>query len=215
MEKKLEGKKQQHVSGYTEVHLPTAVDAVQDCIIEHNKSSPLCQGRLSTDADLTTKWDITAKIQLKCNTCYFIFARHKLYLEVPSLRPGRKSAEPNRALAVAKLLTNVRIAGSQRVFSSIGNTTVPSASSMQKQLNHAGDKIRDLNEKDMAKQIIMLKDTLEYAGYPRDTPIPAESDRQYNNSLRSGRRHTPQALDRREPDNREEDNRLSSTEQTV
>ena len=34
--------------------------------------------------------------------------------------------------------------------------------------------------------------TLEYGGYDRETPIPAESDRQlYNNSLQSGHRHTP------------------------
>ena len=46
---------------------------------------------------------------------------------------------------------------------------------MQKQLNHAGDKIRELNEKDMAKQITMLKDTLEHAGYPGEkaSSIPA------------------------------------------
>ena len=193
VEKKLEkGEKNKHVSGYTEVHLPTAVDAVQDCIIEHKKSSPLCQARLSTDADLTTKWGITAEIKLKCNTCNFISARHKLYREVPSLRPGRNSAEPNWALAVGMVSGNVGIPCSQRLFSTIGNT-VPSTSSMQRQLNHAGDKIRDLNEKDMAKQITVLKNTLEYAGYPRDTPIPAECDRQYNNSLRGGRRHTPQA----------------------
>lgn len=43
----------------------------------------------------------------------------------------------------------------------------------------------------MATQRRHLKDTLEFGGYPRDTAIPAECDRQYNTSLRNCRRKTP------------------------
>lgn len=39
------------------------------------------------------------------------------------------------------------------------------------QLNAVGDEIRSLNEIDMTGQRAKLKDTLEYGGYSRDTPI--------------------------------------------
>jgi hypothetical protein len=45
----------------------------------------------------------------------------------------------------------------------------------------------------MVTQRSHLKDTLEHGGYSRETPIPAESDRQYNNSLRNSRGKTPYA----------------------
>lgn len=193
VQKVLEDKKdQEQVSGYSEVHLPTVVDVVQDCVIEHINTSPRCKGRLSIPAALVTKWGLCAIIQLKCNTCGYVSTKCKLYREVPRSGPGRRCAEPNRALAVGMLSTSLGMAGSQRLFSAIGNT-LPATSSMQRHLNTVGDTIKDLNETDMARQRTRLKDTLENGGYPRDTPIPAELDRQYNNNLRSGRRHTPQA----------------------
>jgi hypothetical protein len=178
------------VSGYTEVHLPSTVNAVQDCIVEHSQTSPRCQGRLVTASNLVIKWGLSAIMQLKCNTCVFVSAKHKLFREVTCTGPGRKCAEPNRALAVGLFSSSIGVAGSQRIFASIGKT-LPAPSSMQKQLNVVGDKIRTLNETDMALQRAKVKDVLEYGGYTRETPIPAESDRQYNNSLRCGRRHTP------------------------
>ena len=193
VQKHLEKKEEdQQLSGYTEVHLPTVVNAVQDSIIQHNNEHPRCTGRLSVLPDLVTKWGLTAILQLKCIMCGFTSERHKLYREVARSGRGRRCAEPNRSLAVGMMCTNIGMAGSQRLFSAIGNT-VPSASSMQRQLNSVGDSIRELNEADMARQRTKLQDTLEQAGYPRNTAIAVQCDRQYNNDLRSGRRHTPYA----------------------
>lgn len=191
VERKLKEKKDhEEVSGYIEVHLQTTVDLVQDCTTEHSGKSPGCSGRLVTSTDLVTKWGLSAIIQLKCNTCAFVSAKHKLFREVPRDGRGRRCAEPNRALAAGLISTSIGAAGSRRLFSAIGKT-LPAPSSMQKQLNKAGDIIGELNETDMALQRTKLKDILEHGGYDRETPIPAEGDRQYNNGLRSGRRHTP------------------------
>ena len=44
----LQGKNTQDaVSGYSEIHLPTCVDAIQDCVKSHLKISPECKSRQS------------------------------------------------------------------------------------------------------------------------------------------------------------------------
>ena len=62
-------KEKDDVSGYVDVHLPTCVDAIQDMVIEHKARFPGCHGRLITATNLTTKWGVSAIVQLKCNKC--------------------------------------------------------------------------------------------------------------------------------------------------
>lgn len=180
------------VSGYIDVHFPTCVDVIQDAVGEHKSQYPKCHGRLITAANLVTKWGVSAIVQLKCNNnkCKFLSSKKKLYREVARSGRGRKCAEPNRGLALGLMNSSIGGAGAQRLMSSM-NKTLPASSALQKQLNFVGDKIRSLNEDDMANQRKRLKDTLEHAGYARETPIPAECDRQYNLNLRYSRRHTP------------------------
>ena len=70
---------------------------------------------------------------------------------------------------------------------------IPADSAMQRQINSVGDRICTLNTTDMNLQRAEVKNTLQHAGYSRDMPVPVEADRQYNNSLQSGRRRTPYA----------------------
>lgn len=178
------------ISGYIDVHLPTCVKVIQDQVTEHRQQFPECDGCLVTAVNLATKWGVSAMISLKCNTCKFVSSKQKLFREVPHAGRGRKSAEPNRSLALGLFNTRIATAGVQRLLSSMNKPT-PSPSGLQKQLNKVGDNLQKLNESDMARQRAQLKDTLEFGGYARDTPIPAECDRQYNLSLRNSRRHTP------------------------
>ena len=178
------------VSGYTDVHLPTCVDAVLAISKEHNKLHPTCAGHLATDSELMEKWGVTASFHLKCKSCNFVSGKYKLYREVSKQGRGRKAAEPNRSLAVGLCNTSIAATGAQRLLSSM-NKTCPSMSSMQKHLNQVGDEIRKLDEEDMGRHRGLLMDILELAGYPRNTPIPVECDRQYNISLHNSRRHTP------------------------
>lgn len=133
------------ISGYTEVHLPTCVNALQDCIVEHGETNPGCTGRLVTAAKLVTKWGVSAIIQLGCNMCSFVSEKQKLFREVPHTGRGRKSAEPNRSLAVGLFATSIGTAGAQRLLSSM-NKTIPAPSSMQRQLNKVGDIMRTVND---------------------------------------------------------------------
>ena len=180
----------EEVSGYTDVHLPTYLDAIQDVIIEHSEHSPACPGRLVRASNLITKWGVSAIIQLKCNTCKYVSSKRKLFREVPKTGKGRKAAEPNRSFALGLCNTSIASTGAQRLLSSM-NKTCPAPSALQKQLNQVGNEVKKLNENNMAAHRGKLKDTLEIAGFPCDTSIPAECDRQYNNSLRNSRRKTP------------------------
>ena len=56
---------------------------------------------------------------------------------------------------------------------------------MQNQLNYVGDTLLHLNEGDMKEKRAELKDILHHGRYDHETPIPAEGDRQHNNSLQS------------------------------
>ena len=177
IERTLKQRKEEEIRGYyIDVHLPTTVNVIQDCIIEHSKTSSGCTGRLVTSANLVTKWFLSATIKLKCNICSFVSSKHKLFLEVSRAGPGRRHAEPNRALAVGLLWTSIGVAGSKRLFASMGKA-IPADSAMQRQINSVGDKICTLNTTDMNLQRAELKNTLQHAGYSHDMPIPAEGDR--------------------------------------
>lgn len=132
VEKMLQNKEDdKEISGYTEVHLPTCVTAIQDCVIEHGQHKPACKGRLITAASLYTKWGVSSMIRLKCDCCYFVSQKHKLYREVSGGGRGRRSAEPNRSLAVGLYQSSIANAGAQRLLTSM-NKTIPSPSSLQK-----------------------------------------------------------------------------------
>lgn len=178
------------VSGYLVVHLSTCLNVVQDCVNEHGLASPKCKGRLRIPANLFSKWGVSAIIQLKCDSCEYISQKQKLYMEVPTSGRGRRSAQPNRSLALGLCNSSIATVGCHRTLSCM-NIPVPTASSLQKQLNNVGPTLSALNEEDMCNQRRQLKDILEHGGYHRDTPIPAECDRQYNTGLRSSRRRTP------------------------
>ena len=124
------------------------------------------QVRLVTSANLVTKWGLSATIKLKCNICSFVSSKHKLFRKVSRAGPGRRNAEPNRALAVGLLSTSIGVAGSKRMFASMG-IAIPADSAMQRQINSVGDKICTLNTTDMNLQRAELKNTLQHAGYSR------------------------------------------------
>jgi hypothetical protein len=65
------------LSGCYEVHLPTVIDGLQDCIAEHSDTRPECKGRLATAADLLDQWGVSAAIRLKCTKCPMFPERKK------------------------------------------------------------------------------------------------------------------------------------------
>ena len=180
------------VSTYVEVHLTTCIDTIQESVNEHKLMSPTCEGRLMTPTNMFTKWGVSAIIRLKCNSCKYTSDKKRLYreLQITTNGKGRKAAEPNRSLAVGLFNTSIAAAGAQRLLSSM-NKPVPCASGLQRQLNDVGRTLRSLNEEDMCEQRSQVKQVLENGGFPRNTPIPAEADRQYNIPLRNSRRKTP------------------------
>ena len=64
-----ERKEDNEIGGYLDVHLPTCVNAIQECISEHQEESLSCPGRLITAANLTTKWGFSARMRLTCQKC--------------------------------------------------------------------------------------------------------------------------------------------------
>ncbi len=191
VEKLLEEKNMDNpVSGYVEVHLATCVNVIQNCVNEHRLVNPNCDGELTAPAKCFTKWGVSGIIKLQCSSCKYLSTNQKLFRDIQTSGRGRKTAEPNRSLAVGLFQTSIATAGAQRLLSSM-NKPVPCQTSMQNQLDKVGRTLRSVNEEDMCTQRSKLKDVLQHGGFHRDTPIPAEGDRQYNAPLRNSRGKTP------------------------
>ena len=148
------------------MYIYQCVNAIQECISEHQDASPLCTGRLVTAANLTTKWGFSAKAMLTCKKCHFVSKEKNLYREIYEGKPGRRPADINRAFAMGIMNTSTGPTGAQRLFTSM-KKSVPAPSSMEKQLHHVGKKLEEMNKADMARQRSLVKNTLEHAGYPK------------------------------------------------
>ena len=94
------------------------------------------------------------------------------------------------ALQLAYHSTCISAVGVRRFLSCLGIPT-PATSSLQRSVNQFGPKMEDINKKDMLEKRKLVKDVLEHRGLPRDSPIAAEYDRQYNNTLRNAPKNTP------------------------
>jgi hypothetical protein len=109
-----------------------------------------------------------------------------LYKNIHQNKPGRPPVELNVNLQLALHNLCISLAGAQRFLACLGLPS-PAACTLQKSANKFGPKMEEENERYMSEKREMVKDILELRGMPRDTPIHAEYDRQYNNSLRTGR----------------------------
>ena len=175
---------------YRLVDVNATVDFGVEAALEHQQAHPDCTGRPKLQVESEVHRGLAVSEKLCCKQCAFKTSRTKLYSEVAHPGRGRRAAVPNMALQVGLHNTTMAAAATQRLLAALG-TTVPSASGLQKAANKCGTIIQNVNISDMAEKRQLVKDIHFMQGFDRDSPIPIEIDRQYNNPLRNCRKRTP------------------------
>lgn len=143
-------------------------------------------------------WDYTKQekrglawiLCLRCTNCGYQSPRQKLYKEVESTRPGRKAAQLNVAMSLGQMGTSLTTEGMRGMFLT-ANVLPASASSMQETANKVSKKVAQVNKMSMKKIRSELQEKNVICGLPATTPIRAEGDARYNNSMFSGVGRTP------------------------
>ncbi len=157
-------------------------------IKEHSEQSADCD-ELQIDFVDCVKRGYSWRTRIKCVSCTFRSPRRALYETIQSNKPGPKAAKVNVGCMMGAQETSI---GPERLnFAlSFGGVATPSRSTCQTHANSVGDITHKLNEGDMSNKITQLKNVMEARGFPRDTPIAAQFDVQYNGP--SGRaKNTP------------------------
>lgn len=94
---------------------------------------------------------------LKCEVCSFITPEMKLYKEVKQHKPGPNPAAANLGLAVG--LQDTPISSTRaRLLMSTMDMTPPARASMQRTANKVGKAVTELNTKDMADKVEVIKE---------------------------------------------------------
>ena len=103
------------------------------------------------------KWGACWKITLKCVKCDFISPEMKLYKEVPTGKPGPNPAAANIGLALGLQDTPI---GNTRARLLMANMDIPppARSSMQRTSNKVAKEVTELNTRDMAEKVELVKD---------------------------------------------------------
>ena len=178
------------VEGYRLVHMPTLVRAYHDAVMAHQHFDRTCNGILVALSEYEVKWGLGVSAVFGCTSCEFAGGLTPLFAEIKQHKPGRNPADVNVGFQLALHNTTISSTGARRFLSCL-SLHGPSSSGLQKSANNFGPKMETENERDMADKRREVQDVLELRGAPRDTPIHAEYDRQYNNPLRSARGQTP------------------------
>ena len=103
------------------------------------------------------KWGVCWKMTLKCVNCEFHTPEFKLYKEIISNKPGPNPAAANIGLGIGLQDTPLGNTGARLVMANI-DLPPPAKSSMQRTSKIVSKTVKDLNERDMADKVEMLKD---------------------------------------------------------
>ena len=169
----------------------TMVRAYHEAMLAHRYAAGgMCDGILVALSIFEVKRGAGVEEVFGCNTCEYKSAKKWLYTEIKQNKPGRNPSELNVGLQLGLHNTSISTVGARRLLSSM-SLPCPASSAMQKSANRFGPKMEMVNESDMAVKRKVVMDTVEMRGLPKDSPIYAEYDRQYNNPLRNARKQTP------------------------
>lgn len=152
----------------------------------HCKFDPDCNGELKWDSDGEIQRGLAWRERLNCSKCEYVSARHKLYVEVESNRPGAKTAAMNYGVQVGLTHTSISNSGLNSLLLSI-NVPSPSFSALQDTANKVGDRIIEENEHDLSEIRNFVKKGNTTRGLPESTPINITTDASYNNRPCSGK----------------------------
>ena len=178
--------------GYRFVNIKSAVELGAQAVLDHQRKHPECDGQQKLLAEEEEHRGLPVSEMMSYQKCGYKTEKTKLYSEIPhkDQRRGQRTATPNMAFQVGLQNTGISASGARRLLTSM-DTAVPSSSGLQKIENKCGQIIKDENIKNMAEKRKIVKDIHELQGFPRESPVAVEMDRQYNNPLQNCRKKTP------------------------
>ena len=176
---------------YRIFHYGRVEDLWNIAISGHRQWSPRCHGRLEFDLTSEVKWGLGWIEKLMCKNCKYQSPSMKMYEEVETGKPGRKSGGLNRAVQVG--LSHCMIGNSAlRDLLLALNIPAPSEYGMQLQANNVSQVLESVNQKDMDARLDRLVRQCEYkVGKETFAPIIVEGDARYNNPMASCTGKTP------------------------
>ena len=179
------------IDTYRLLHLGKTCDLFNNAFKQHSLSSKECSGQLIFDTDAEKQRGLAWKMALKCNTCSYKSAAHRLYTVLDNAnKRGPKPAAINLALQVGLSHNGIGNTGFRNIVQAI-NMPPPSLSYMQKNANTVGNIIQTLNDLNMKEVRQNLKEISVLRGLDSESKISAEADCRYNNNLYSGGGKTP------------------------
>ena len=122
----------------------------------HRRDAPQCdvpQMELANEK----KWGVCWKVTLKCVKCCFQTPEFKLYKEVSTRNPGLNPGAPNIGLGIGLQDTPLGNKGARLLMATM-DVPPPARSSMQRTSKKVAKQVKDLNEKDMAEKVELLKE---------------------------------------------------------
>ncbi len=167
----------EHKEGMRIIDSKRMVEVWNTAFTCHSKASPGCnQPEINILKEV--KWGLCWKVTLQCVKCQFTAPEHKLYDEVKTDKPGPNAATTNVGLAVGLQDTPV---GNTRARLLMANMDIPPPcrSSMQRTSYRVSRAVTELNNRDMAEKVELLKDINSRRGNKRDE-INIAMDGRYN-----------------------------------
>ena len=152
---------------------------------QHREQSPTCK-----DADFQSckqkKMGICWTYTLKCLRCQFTSPPFKLYDEIPTEKPGPNPGAPNMALASVLQDCPIGNTKTQEILARL-NCPPPSRTSMNRMSNAVGKEAVDLNKRDMAQKVEVVKAVNRSRGNP-ENEVNITVDGRYNTQTITSRK---------------------------
>ena len=136
------------------------------------------------------KWGVCWRLTLRCVNCEFHTPEFKLYREIISNKPGPNPGAPNIGLGIGLQDTPLGNKGARLLMSNM-DMPPPARSSMQRTSKIVSKTVKDLNDRDMAQKVEMLKDINIKRGHEA-SEINIAMDGRYNSVTIASRKKTGQ-----------------------
>ncbi|CAG2189860.1 unnamed protein product [Mytilus edulis] len=150
---------------------------MNNLIICHINESPHCNVP-HFELVQETQWGLGWIWELKCTKCKFISEKYKLFREIETGRPGRKSASINYGFQTGVINSNI---GNDSARVLLTSSCIPpmARTTMQRITNNVCDKVVKLANEETKKVVENFKRRNETLGLNKNSPIKLQMDGTY------------------------------------
>ncbi|VDH92012.1 Hypothetical predicted protein [Mytilus galloprovincialis] len=141
--------------------------------------------RLHPNMEREEKFGFVNREEAMCDKCNYQWRKFKLYEEVQTNKPGRKTAKINVSAQAALSQTPLGYTGLRKIVLGC-NMPAPSASGLQKRANKVLPEIVNINKEDMKARRKQLIEINTLRGRKDPGSVSLQADGAYNNAIYSG-----------------------------